>query len=41
LADAAYAAKVRDEILLMMVGAGADLAATNRAAGLTRGPDPQ
>jgi glutamate formiminotransferase/formiminotetrahydrofolate cyclodeaminase len=41
LADAAYAARVRDEILLMMVGAGADLAATNRAAGLTRGPDPQ
>jgi formiminotetrahydrofolate cyclodeaminase len=36
--DQEYAAKIRDEVLLMMVGAGADLAAAIRAAGLTRVP---
>lgn len=41
LNDSEYATKVRDEILLMLVGAGADLAATMRAAGLSRSPDPQ
>lgn len=36
--DQAYAASIRDEVLLMMVGAGADLQAASRAAGLTRVP---
>jgi formiminotetrahydrofolate cyclodeaminase len=36
--DQEYAAAIRDEVLLMMVGAGADLAAVSRAAGLTRVP---
>jgi len=36
--DQEYAASIRDEVLLMMVGAGADLAAASRAAGLTRVP---
>lgn len=36
--DQEYAAAIRDEVLLMMVGAGADLAAASRAAGLTRVP---
>lgn len=41
LSDAEYVTKVREEILLTMVGAGADLAATNRAAGLSRSADPE
>jgi formiminotetrahydrofolate cyclodeaminase len=36
--DQAYAASIRDEVLLMMVGAGADLQAASRAAGLVRVP---
>jgi len=36
--DQEYAASIRDEVLLMMVGAGADLAAASRAAVLTRVP---
>jgi formiminotetrahydrofolate cyclodeaminase len=41
LGDADYALKVREEMLLMLVGAGADLAATLRAAGLSRAAEGQ
>lgn len=34
--DEAYATSIRDEVLLMMVGAGADLQAASRAAGLVK-----
>jgi formiminotetrahydrofolate cyclodeaminase len=34
--DAAHAASIRDEVLLMLVGAGADLQAASRAAGLVK-----
>jgi formiminotetrahydrofolate cyclodeaminase len=34
--DQAYASSKRDELLLLMVGAGADFQAGNRAAGLTK-----
>ena len=36
--DDAYAASIRDEVLLMLVGAGADLQAGSRAAGLVKVP---
>jgi formiminotetrahydrofolate cyclodeaminase len=36
--DQEYAAVIRDEVLLMMVGAGADLQAASRAAGLVKVP---
>jgi formiminotetrahydrofolate cyclodeaminase len=34
--DQTYAASKRDELLLLMVGAGADFQAANRAAGLSK-----
>jgi formiminotetrahydrofolate cyclodeaminase len=40
LGDEAYATSLREQLLLMMVGAGADLQAGSRAAGL-RGADAQ
>ena len=39
--DEAYAASMRDDVLLMMVGAGADLQAASRAAGLVKVPADQ
>jgi len=36
LGDEAYKASLREELLLMMVGAGADFQSANRAAGLTK-----